>query len=183
MKKILLALVAIACSLSMASTGFSYTLQGYPVSIKSPEELVGWLHKEFTYELKFPDYKQTLDETLKRRAGDCEDFALLSHTVLNGLGIKNEVVIVTYREIKVMHAICVFKHGNTYSIISNREMIKTSRRSVNDAIAEIYPDWDKLAFLSSDGQPVRTIERDYTLRIGRSTLAMIRSTSETGRSL
>lgn len=172
MRKILLMLVVAAYSLSIAATSFSQSTQGFSGSVKSPEQLVNWLHSEFTYELKFPDYKQTPDETLKRRAGDCDDFARLSQMILNDMGIKSEVVIVKYRQIKIMHAICAFKSGATYSFISNREMIRTDGRSINEAITEVFPDWDSLTLLTADGQSGRTVERGYTGPIGASTLSV-----------
>lgn len=170
-KKILLMVVVAVYSLSVTSTVFPYNSNGLPGSIKSPEELANWLHNEFTYELKFPDYKQTLDETLKKRRGDCEDFALLSHMILNDLGIKNEVIIIKYRQMNIMHAVCIFKYGNKYSFMSNREMVRTNGLSINDAITETFPDWDKLTYLTADGQFGRTIERGYAVGIGASTLS------------
>lgn len=159
-------------SLSISLPASPYNTIDIPGHIKSPEELARWLHNEFTYEFQFPNHKQTLDETLSRRAGDCEDFALLSQAVLNRIGVKNDIIIVKFRQLSIMHAVCMFKQGAKYSLISNREIVRTHGRSINEGITEVFPDWEKLIYLASDGSWGRTIDRGYTGRMGSSMLSV-----------
>ena len=166
------AFFVIAYVVSIASSGFSSTATGIPYFVRSPESLVEWFQAEFVYELKFPDRRQTPDETMRRRTGDCEDFALLSRAVLKDLGITSDVVIIKFREINVMHAVCIFRRGATFSFISNKEILRTRGRSVTAAITEKFPDWEKIIYLTASGEFGRKVERRYSIDLAAHNLAV-----------
>ena len=171
MRKKILMVALVVCCLSIPSTCSSYDVINFPSSIRTPEQLANWLSREFTYEFKFPDYGQTVEETLSRRSGDCEDFAQLSQMILNNIGIKNDIVVIRFRQISILHAVCIFKYGDTYSFMSSRNMVRTKGRSIDEAITELFPDWDKIIYLAAGRQFGRTVDRGYAGTAGSSTLS------------
>ena len=172
MRKLILLVILVVYAVSMAAPCLPYGSIGFPAYIRSPDQLADWLKSEFTYEMKFPDYKQTVEETLKRHSGDCDDFASLSSSVLDNLGIKNDIVVIKFRQLGIMHAVCAFKDGKTYSFISNRSIVRTNGHSTNEAIAEIYPDWERLIYTSTGGKELRVVDRGYTGGAGSATLSI-----------
>jgi hypothetical protein len=118
---------------------------GVPRSIRTPEQIVSWFASEFEYQLKMPDRPQTPTETLELRTGDCDDFAALAKVILEGQGIKSDVVIIKYRGLNIMHAICIYKENNgTYSFISNKELQRTGETDMTRAVAKFYPDMERI---------------------------------------
>jgi hypothetical protein len=65
--------------------------------------------------------------------------------ILDGQGIKSDVVIIKYRGLNVMHAICMYKESNgTYSFISNKELQRTGETDMTRAVAKFYPDMERI---------------------------------------
>ncbi|MCM8760821.1 MAG: hypothetical protein NC938_04655 [Candidatus Omnitrophica bacterium] len=71
----------------------------------------------------------------------------------------------------MMHAICVFKYGTTYSYISNREMIKTKGRTLIETINQQFPDWEKIIYMSDNGDLGQAVERGYSINIAANNLS------------
>ena len=116
-------------------------------SVRTPEALACWLSNNFRYELKLTDAWQTPEETIKLKKGDCDDFALLAQAVLKGLGIKSDVVIIKFRGLNVLHAICIWKEETgSYSFISNCELTRTGKADIQQAIAKFYPDVESIIY-------------------------------------
>ncbi len=157
----------------MPSPGYSYTIDTAPYSVKSPEDLVKWLHSEFTYEFKFPDNRQSPEETARLRRGDCEDFAFLCQSILGGLGIKSDVIVIKFRRVGILHAICVFKQGAAYSFISNRDIIRTRGRTVTEAVSEKFPDWERIAYMTVEGSYSDMEERRYAIGLAAGNLSIV----------
>ena len=168
----IVAFFVIAYAVSFASPGPAFASDSIPYFVRSPEALVEWLQSEFVYELKFPDRRQAPDETIRRRTGDCEDFAILSRAVLERLGIASDVIIIKFREIGVMHAICIFQRGSTFSFISNKEMIRTRGHSITAAVTEKYPDWEKIIYLTASGDFGKKVNRRYSIDLAANNLAV-----------
>ena len=172
MRRLVLIAVLIFNSLSFPSSGYSYAIDTEPYSIRSPEDLVKWLHGEFTYEFKFPDNRQSPEETARLRKGDCEDFAFLCQSILGSLGIKSDVIVIKFRQIGILHAICVFKQGATYSFMSNRDIIRTRGRTVAEAVNEKFPDWERIAYMTVEGSYSDMEDRGYAIGLAASNLSM-----------
>ena len=108
--------------------------------------------------MKLPDKPQTPQETLKLRTGDCDDFASLAKAILASNGIKSDLVIIKYRELNIMHAICMYKEADgTYSFISNSELKRTGELNFTDAIAKYYPDWKKIMVRNGSRDDMMTV--------------------------
>ena len=115
------------------------------VFIDSPDKLAQWMSSEFTYVMKFPDTSQLVNETLKIKSGDCEDFAVLASFFLDKMGIENEVYVVAYRDLGVQHAVCVWKNSDgCISFISNTKIYHTSQRDISASMKYVYPDCESI---------------------------------------
>ena len=133
--------------------------------IKTPDALARLLTGNFRYELKMTDEWQTPEETLSLKKGDCDDFALLAQAVLKGIGIKSDVLILKFRGLSVLHAICIWKDkAGKYSFISNRELYRTGKSDIQEAVATFYPDIETISYADQDMHFTRTAK----VIIGRS---------------
>jgi len=140
-------------TLLLAGTSFAQTsaIAGAISSIRTPEALACWLSNNFRYELKLTDAWQTPEETMKLKKGDCDDFALLAQAVLKGLGIKSDVVIIKFRGLNVLHAVCIWKDkAGSYNFISNCELTRTGKADIQQAIAKFYPDVERIIYTDSN---------------------------------
>lgn len=171
MRKILVAALLVS-SVFIPEPSYAQTAENIPASIQSPKDIVKWFKNEFMYELKFPDSRQSPEETIRLRKGDCEDFALLGRMILSDLGIKSSVVIIKFRQIGMYHAICLFTNDGLYSFISNKDLVRTSSQSIAGAVNEKFPDWEKIVFLNEDGGYGNVIERRYASRPEADNLAV-----------
>lgn len=133
-------------------------LGSVPSTVRTPEQIVNWFSSEFEYQMKMPDRPQSPEETLELRSGDCDDFAALAKAILEEQGIKSDIIIIKYRGLNIMHAICMFKESNgTYSFISNKELQRTGESDMKRAVAKFYPDWEKIMVADGNRESMETI--------------------------
>ncbi|MDD5634449.1 MAG: transglutaminase-like domain-containing protein [Candidatus Omnitrophica bacterium] len=141
--KIPFILVAMVCILS-AGAAFSQELAGIPAYVKTPTDLANWMSEEFTYAMEYPDRWQSPQETIDKKGGDCDDFAILASAMLSNFNIDNDIVLVEFKGMNVAHLLCVWKNQDgTYSFISNKKLYNTGEEYLSDAIAHFYPDCSK----------------------------------------
>ena len=154
---VFLRVVAIGFILALPLVGISFAQSPISACVKTPEALEGWLAKNFRYELKMTDDWQTPQETVRLGKGDCDDFALLAQAVLGDLGIKSDVVILKFRGLNMLHAICIWKDRfGYYSFISNQELCRTGKTDIQEAIAKFYPDAENIIFTDQNMRFVKT---------------------------
>ena len=138
----------------------SEAAEGVPVEVQTPQALMQWMQKDFTYAMKMPDKPQSVEETINRKKGDCDDFAVLAQSALSEMGIKSHVIIIEFKGLNVKHAVCVWKDTNgTYNIISNRKQYRTGKPNVRQAISKYYPDWQRIVYSNAKRQHVSTETR------------------------
>ena len=127
--------------------GLEKSFEAVSYIINTPRELARWLASEFTYRMKLPDKQQTPQETMDSGSGDCEDFAILSSAILEDMGIRNDIIIIEFEDLKIMHAVCIWKNeSGLYSFMSNQELFSTRKPSIEEAISKFYPDWKKIIY-------------------------------------
>jgi len=148
--------------LFLPATCFGYGVGNVVSGVHSPQELSNWLSTELHYQAEIPDSWQSAEETLRLGKGDCEDFAILSSAVLDGLKIPNQLLIIKFKNLKASHAICVFKENELCAFMSNEKMIPTHATLVKDAIEEIYPDWEAIIFTNTAGEYLKVLTRNQT---------------------
>jgi hypothetical protein len=155
--KVMVVMATVLMSVSMAPCA-AQDLGSVPGSIRTPEQIVSWFNSEFEYRMKMPDRPQSPAETMELRSGDCDDFASLAKMILEGQGIKSDVVIIKYRGLNIMHAICMYKESNgTYSFISNKELQRTGEADMTHAVAKFYPDMEKIMVANADRSYMETV--------------------------
>lgn len=120
-----------------------------PDSIRTPEDLAHWFSSKFRYVMEIPDNWQTAEETLSLRTGDCEDFAVLSRTLLAKIGIQSEIVIVEFKGLQVTHAMCAWQDGQQVNLMSNGKLCKVEAGSIKEALKKKYPDLKRIHFASA----------------------------------
>jgi hypothetical protein len=113
--------------------------------ITTPEALSKWLRKNVHYESDRygDDYWQAPYETLARKAGDCEDYAFLVQALLNEIGIRSRVIMVSYMKgsERKGHALCVFQRDGAYWYFSGSNLNKPSASSIEQLMDQAYPGW------------------------------------------
>lgn len=132
-------------------------------TIKNPAELSNLLATEFRYETEMPDRWSKAEETAVAKKGDCEDFAILAQEILKRINIDSQILIIKYKGISQAHAICIFKEGDTYSFISNQELVRTNAPTVTAAVEEQYTDWESIKITDAKNRQLQFISRNNTL--------------------
>lgn len=142
------------------STAWAQNLPVIPASINTPQAMAGWFEQEFRYQRIIPDFRQSAEELLKSKSGDCDDFAVLAQEILSGMGIKSQVLIIKFKGLADAHAICVFKEGNSYSFISNQHFLRTQETSLFSLVEKQYPDWEGVVFSNSQRELLKVVMKD-----------------------
>jgi hypothetical protein len=57
------------------------------------------------------------------------------------------------------HAVCIFKSGDFYSIISNQQLIPTHAATIEAAMDEQYPDWESITFTTEKREELKFVSR------------------------
>lgn len=113
--------------------------------IRSLEDYAGWLKTNILYKSDGPkDSWSPADQTLRRKTGDCEDYAFLNIAVLKVLGFKPQMFILSGKD--GYHAICAFVKDGTFSLFDNNRLKETTARSIPE-----------LARLMANGQHFSTV--------------------------
>jgi len=146
MKKIILALILV---LSLSVLTFANEL---PENIFDANSLQIHMRKNFYYgnDRLIPNYFEyvQLPNILEfTKVGDCDDFAVYSFYYLSIMNYEAQPYILFIKDNDKIegHAITVFLDSdNTYSIFSNRLILKTLKTDPIDAIKDVYKDWQAI---------------------------------------
>lgn len=112
--------------------------------IKLLEDYTEWLKENIEYKKDEGDDIWTMpEETLKRKYGDCEDFAFLNAAVLNTLGFRPKVLGVNGARVLTgnltgNHAICVFEKDGRYLYFDNEKLKTTEASSIEEFARHIF---------------------------------------------
>ena len=169
--KVVLTIVGLCCAGSLNVHGGAAgslvplpSLETLALTYGTPKQLARFLRETIqltTDEALFgaDDYWQTPEEILERRAGDCEDFALLAQAILERQGVEAYVFSV-YGAGGYAHTVCVFVEGGRYSVI-NQNRVRQYRAPTLEAVAgRLYAGWRYGAVaerVGSRGAPTRFI--------------------------
>ena len=114
-------------------------------SVKTPEDLVQLMKKEFKYVeddrlLGQNDYWQSPEELWKHKAGDCEDFALFAQYVLKKQGFETQVVSL-YGAGGYGHTVAIFKRNGKYHVMNEDRLSYYNASSLEEALTRVNPSW------------------------------------------
>ncbi len=114
------------------------TVEDVSKKVRSPEQLEKFYADGFKSVLKLPDHKQSPQQTLNDKAGDCSDFAELTQAVFKEIGISGEIVVIKFANDKFGHAIFVWKENGRYNYFDTTTMKKTKFTSIQDLMDNVY---------------------------------------------
>jgi len=105
----------------------------YRNNIYTLEEYAAWIKKNSHYvkDLNGDDWADP-ETTLRKRSGDCEDFAFLNATVLKILGYEPKILAVTTNELT--HAFTIVMKDNYYLVFDNNTVTETKARTFSQFI-------------------------------------------------
>jgi len=123
----------------------SFALSGVPDDIKTYTNFSKWVMNNFYYKFAFKKYIQYPEETIRLKTGVCGDFAVLYSAFLSEQKIDNEILIVQFKGIVQLHAICIWKdNSGNYIVSSNKTLIYTYKKDFFEAIHYMYYDVERL---------------------------------------
>lgn len=122
-----------------------WTVEELAQRYATPEALVRFLHEEITFARDAElfdqvDYWQSPEEFLRRRAGDCEDYALLAQAILHRQGIE-AYVLSLYGPGGYAHTVCLFVEGDRYHAITQETILPLHAPSLEAAATALRPGW------------------------------------------
>ena len=128
----------------------------------TPELLAGFLRKQMTFRedneiFGRRDYWQAPEEFLRRREGDCEDYALLAQAVLERQGM--EALVLSVYGPGYAHTVCLFREGGYYNIFNQDKVIRCRAASLEEAASVLYPRWSWGAVARRFGRRGRAVQR------------------------
>jgi len=141
-KSVVFLLTSLAFLLMISSQACA--IEGIPAYVQTPQSMVKWFQRDFTYAWTIPFSKKTAEEMVKSKMGACYDFAILACEVLSKLKISSAVVVIKFQGTRIGHAVCVWQgEDGTYNFISNKKMVYTGKKNIRDAILKYYPDTER----------------------------------------
>ena len=128
----------------------------------TPEALSAFLKKEMVFRedreiFGRSDYWQPPEEFLRRRQGDCEDYALLTQAVLERQG--KEALVFSLYGPGYAHTVCFFREGGRYHIFNQDKVIRCSAASLEEAASFLCPHWEWGAIARRFGRLGRSLRR------------------------
>ena len=128
----------------------------------TPEALAAFLKKEMVFRedreiFGRSDYWQAPEEFLRRRKGDCEDYALLAQAVLESQGM--EAFVFSLYGSGYAHTVCVFREGGRYHIFNQDRVIRCNAASLEEVASFLCPRWTWGAVARRFGRRGRSVRR------------------------
>lgn len=161
MGKIFLLMIISLLGITSHFVGHAESMENAPEnhSFANARDVSKWLSSEFTYQWEMPDRWQSPAETINLRKGDCEDFALLSQTLLDEVGIRCEIAIIKFERLNVSHAVCIWQEKDNVNFMSNSDLVETKASSIEEAIEKNFPDWERVIFTNTERKNDKVLKR------------------------
>lgn len=128
----------------------------------TPSAIAAFLRQGFTVQQDMElfgeaDHWQSPEEFVARRAGDCEDFAMLARELLRRNWIKADLLSV-YGADGYAHTVCVFvdPHG-WYNVIDQGTLRSYRAPSMEVLTSRLHPGWITAGLTEADGTRGRFI--------------------------
>jgi len=137
-------------------------LEHVAVSHSTPEAIASFLRADFTFQRDEDlfgeiDRWQSPEEFLQRRVGDCEDYALLAHALLQRNGIESYVFSL-FGEDGYAHTVSVFvDEEGRYNVINQGKLRRYRATTLEAVAADINPAWTIGMIAEQDGTRGRIV--------------------------
>ena len=129
---------------------------------RTPQTIASFLREAFTFQrdedlFNEVDRWQSPEEFLQRRAGDCEDYALLAKELLRRNGIE-AYVFSLFGEEGYAHTVSVFvDEDGRYNVINQDKLLRYRAPSLEQVAAQINPAWSVGMIAEQDGPRGRVV--------------------------
>ena len=133
-------------TLQLAEQSMPPTLDQLAGTYATPKAVASFLREAFTFKrdeelFGEADRWQSPEEFVARKAGDCEDYALLARAILRRNGMEAYVFTVFGNE-GYAHTVCVFAdHRGRYDIINVDKLRVLDAKSLESVAAWLSPAW------------------------------------------
>lgn len=119
--------------------------------LKTPEDIARYAWKNFRFErdqrhFGKEEYWQSPEEFIRNKAGDCEDFALFTQTLLKRNG--HPAFLLNVYGGRFAHTVVVFKRDGKYHAVDGASVIRKGFDRLEDLARYVYPFWDKMAIVA-----------------------------------
>lgn len=140
--------------------GPEWTLEVIASNYPTPKELAQFLKRQIRFERDVElfgqlDYWQTPEELLARRAGDCEDYALLAKAILEQQG-KEAFLLSLYGPDNYAHTVCAFVENGRYNVINKDRLVRYRAKSIEQIASFLCPGWRWGAIAEPSGRTGRS---------------------------
>lgn len=147
---------------SAPETGSSAGVPAVARLCPTPEALAAFMRREMAFRedreiFGRSDYWQPPEEFLRRRQGDCEDYALLAQAVLERQG--REAFVFSLYAPGYAHTVCVFREGDRYHIFNQDKVIRCNAASLEEVASFLCPRWRWGAVARRFGRRGRSLRR------------------------
>lgn len=120
--------------------------------IRSLEDYARWLGNNIRYQGDgTKDLWSAPEQTLRKKTGDCEDYALLNTSVMQVLGYEPHFLALV-RNGRRAHAICTFKQNGYFLWFDNAKLKRSSATSLQQLAQEISDQYHYSSLLEFDLQ-------------------------------
>ena len=115
------------------------------VLLLAPKDLAKFMKENFRFVedarlFRQEDYWQSPEEFWKRRAGDCEDYALFSQYVLSLQG-KESFVVSFYDATGYGHTVTLVLDEGRYDVMNEDRFYRYRAGTIEEALTRIHPVW------------------------------------------
>ncbi len=130
----------------------------------TPEAIATFLHRSFTFTRDMEtfgqaDHWQTPEEFAARRAGDCEDYAMLARELLRRNGIEADVFSL-FGQQGYAHTVCVFKdQRGRYNVLDQDTLRSYHAASLEEVASALHPAWTFGGIAEQQGTRGRLVQR------------------------
>ena len=139
-------------------------LDQFASTYTSPRAIATFLRTAFTFRRDTDlfgkmDYWQSPEEFARRKAGDCEDYALFAKALLNRNGIE-AYVLSLFGIGDYAHTVCVFvDERGRYNLIDERGVRVLHAKSLPALASWLYPGWTLGAIMEQAGTRGRIVKK------------------------
>ncbi len=110
--------------------------------LKTPENIAHYLWRNFVFENDWrlfgrEEYRQSPEEFLSNKRGDCEDFANMAYQLLRLNGF--EAFLMNIYGDRFAHTVCIFKMNGNYQAIDGSDLKQVTAKNLNELANKIRP--------------------------------------------
>lgn len=105
----------------------------FPKYVDNPHTLSDWFRKDFKYEYDITNHWKSPHETIRDKAGDCEDMAILTKYILKKKGYDVCLIGIYYKNKNIGHVIALIRNADkTYSYMSNKDFVSIKFKTIRE---------------------------------------------------